>query len=47
MKKKMMSFALAAVMCLSLCVPAFAYNSEESFGEETYFVPMTRLLSLR
>ena len=28
MKKKMMSLALAVVMCLSLCVPAFAATTQ-------------------
>lgn len=30
MKKKLMSLALALVMCISLCVSAFAYASEVS-----------------
>lgn len=31
MKKKMMSLALAMVMCMSLCVPAFAVESDPIF----------------
>ncbi|WP_312943122.1 hypothetical protein [Oscillibacter sp.] len=35
MKKKMMSLALALVMCLSLCVPAFAADSNVSLSGAT------------
>ncbi len=35
MKTKMMSFALALVMCLSLCVPAFAADSNAPLSGAT------------
>ncbi len=35
MKKKIMSLALALVMCMTLCVPAFAVESGNTANEET------------
>lgn len=35
MAKKLMSLVLALVMCLSLCVPAFAVESQNAANEET------------
>jgi len=43
MKKKMMSLALAVVMCLSLCVPAFAVENVKVASSESQLISEERL----